>query len=850
MRNFMCYRSDVPPLLFDGIRTACICGDNGNGKSTLIDAMTWALWGEARARSDDDLIHLGQMEMEVDFDFNVGGQLYRVIRKRSRPKRQGGAGRSSLDLFIGNNGNFQTISGDSIRETEQKIRETLLHMDYSTFINSAFLRQGHADEFTVKRPVERKQVLANILGLSLYDELEEQARNLAKKQEVEKAQLESVIRDIGDELSLKLTYEDELERAQDELSQIEIVAKEQESKLNELKREKESLESKKVQLAQIETHLRDTKRGLKRWEDQAQQHHTRLKEYEELITCRSTIEEGYTRLSSVKVLNDELDQKFRLVATLNDRKHRLEMKVVQAGEALITSHAVVQSRIRELETNSQKIPQFKDELASIQLQLNRLAEVEETLLKKRQNSRKLLIRIHHLESSRNQLEQEINDIEEKLNLLLTPGEAECPLCGTELGQEGIEFIEGKYTTDKQAKTNSLVSGQAELGQKRMELEALENEVDQLDTRIRQDKASLQNKAGILNQLIVEAREDGDKLTVERKELAEIEEHLAIKDFAIIEQEVLGKLEGELAGLDYNANQHEEVRRKLADLQQYEKPKQRLEEAERLISQERDAVSRAEEAVRDMQYNLEVDTQRKLNLTGELGRLPQLIDELTQAETKYKTISARQNQAQELTWQVRSKLQNCVDLETRKKERERKLAQVSKEEQIHKDLTQAFGKRGVQAWLIEIALPEIETEANRLLGRMTDNRMHIKIETQRPTKRGDLLETLDINISDELGTRNYEMFSGGEAFRINFAIRVALSRLLAKRAGAPLPTLIIDEGFGTQDSNGIEKVKEAINSIQDDFDKILVITHIDEIRDAFPARIDVVKTAEGSTFQVS
>jgi exonuclease SbcC len=95
-----------------------------------------------------------------------------------------------------------------------------------------------------------------------------------------------------------------------------------------------------------------------------------------------------------------------------------------------------------------------------------------------------------------------------------------------------------------------------------------------------------------------------------------------------------------------------------------------------------------------------------------------------------------------------------------------------------------------------------------------------------------------------------MYSGGEAFRIDFAIRIALSRLLAGRAGAPLPTLIIDEGFGTQDSSGIERLKEAINSIQDDFEKILVITHMEELKDAFPTRIEVTKTDQGSTISVN
>jgi len=99
-------------------------------------------------------------------------------------------------------------------------------------------------------------------------------------------------------------------------------------------------------------------------------------------------------------------------------------------------------------------------------------------------------------------------------------------------------------------------------------------------------------------------------------------------------------------------------------------------------------------------------------------------------------------------------------------------------------------------IIEAAIPELEEESNRLLTRMTEGRMHVRLDTQREKKTGGVAETLDILIGDELGTRAYESYSGGEAFRVNFAIRVALSQLLARRAGAQLRTLFIDEGFGT------------------------------------------------------
>ncbi|NOH04160.1 MAG: hypothetical protein HND47_20395 [Chloroflexi bacterium] len=171
---------------------------------------------------------------------------------------------------------------------------------------------------------------------------------------------------------------------------------------------------------------------------------------------------------------------------------------------------------------------------------------------------------------------------------------------------------------------------------------------------------------------------------------------------------------------------------------------------------------------------------------------------------------------------------------------------------HKTLERAFGRDGVPALLIEQALPQIEQKANDLLERLSDGQMSIRFVTQaeyKDKKREDLKETLDIQISDSSGMRAYEMYSGGEAFRVNFAIRLALSEILAQRKGARLQTLVIDEGFGSQDALGRQRLVEAINAVKNDFAKIFIITHLDELKDAFPNRIEVEKTERGSSVRV-
>ncbi|MFN8557230.1 MAG: SMC family ATPase [Dehalococcoidia bacterium] len=245
-----------------------------------------------------------------------------------------------------------------------------------------------------------------------------------------------------------------------------------------------------------------------------------------------------------------------------------------------------------------------------------------------------------------------------------------------------------------------------------------------------------------------------------------------------------------------------------------------------------------------------DTTRRLeDLETRLADLGDVAARLAPAEQRAAALMDRCDRLTAALGGLDQEIDDLERLERETAERRRLLMDARREQGLYDHLARGFGKQGVQALIIDEALPEIEAAANDLLGRMTNNRMHLTLTTQRETQKGNLRETLDINIADEWGTRAYEMFSGGEAFRINLALRIALSKLLARRAGAPLPTLVIDEGFGSQDAAGRERLLEAISAIQDEFQCLLVVTHIDELKDMFETRIEVTKNGDGSVARV-
>jgi exonuclease SbcC len=848
LKNFMCYRDNVPPLSFEGIHVACLCGDNGNGKSAIFDAITWALWGKSRARNDDDLIHAGQSEMEIELEFISGEQQYRVLRKHAKKPSKARAGQTILELQIAGNGTFRPISGNSLLETQQKIID-ILNLDYEMFKNSAFLRQGHADEFSIKRPGERKEILANILGLSHYDELESRAKEQSSKRRTEADRLEIAITDFELPLANKVKYEDEIRKIQSEITQLEEQSKFKETAISSLRSRKATLEIKKEQLSNTEVHLNETKKELERRKTKTKEYQDRITEYELVLAERKAIEKGYSEFKDVKTLNDEFNQKLSQLFALRERISNLDQVIKNAAQALTIEHKIIQAKFAESEAKFAKTTRLEESLTLARKHLLELSKQEEIVSKKRKQTQQTTSRISYLESTDGQLAEEIAGLNEKLKLL-TGDDVRCPLCETELGIDGRRQIEAKLSSEAQQKIKTRQNNNEELSKNQAKLQALENELIERESALNKERTTRHSQLSIIEKELIEARQASNELSQERAKLAKLEQLMAKRDYAVYEQQTLAQLENEERKLGYSKERHEEIQQQLAGLQKYQSLKHELDEAIKNIDKEKSALAEAEETISNLEATIVVDLRKHENLSAELLSLPNIIDKLIKEEEAYQASLQKERQVRDSLAALQERLRQLAELEISKREKTRLLQEALNEEGVYKELAEAFSKKGIQALLIEQALPEIEIEANRLLAKITDNRMSLRLESQRETRKGDTIETLDIKIADELGTRNYEMYSGGEAFRIDLALRIALSMLLVRQAGASLPILIIDEGFGTQDNSAREKLIEAINSIQDDFEKIIVITHLEEMKDKFETLINVTKTANGSMISIS
>jgi DNA repair protein SbcC/Rad50 len=1003
LKNFLSYTE--ASLDFSGLHTACICGANGAGKSSLLEGITWAIWGQCRAVSEDDAISTGAMDVRVDFTFQMHSETYRIIRSRQRD------GSGGLEFQIETSGDgFRTLTQRGIRATQVLI-DQYLKIDYDTFVNSAYLRQGKADEFMLKKPAERKQILADLLKLDRYEQLADRAKESAKEYKLQAEVLTDSL--AGDRLQLSTIGEitqqrdglkveiDQLQQIQaadeKELEGLKVIVRQRETwqqQLNwEQKRDRELTQAAIQIQADLQVAITDKQRLdelLNRADQIAIAYQAYLDLQQQLELLDRKFDADRQAQTDRQKLQQQLDQQTQaLQLTLGKSQAELALTIKQEQELIeiLATAGDVSKGIAELNICRQKlaeldrlqlevlplqqeqiklIGQIDRETAKVQAKLNELVLREQQVKSKTNEQPQLVDRLKVLDTQITELDnkkvyqkrveekglekngnlqrldadgrnyqRQLVELDRKLELLEVP-DASCPLCDRPLDEAHWQQILSDAKIERANIEQQISATQEEHSRYTQERQALRSEYKQLEAELAALKDLPEQRGKLQAQLdsISELQINLQEIALEKDK---IELAIESKSYASELQSQLEALVIQLAATKYSDQSHALARGDVDKSRWAEIKQEKIKDAERkqkqLIEQKSQLatkIAETEQAIRKLQSDSDLRIQ--------IIELDQQIKKLGYDRTEHDRVSTslRQSQSIQLQYQevqqakqtqpqLLSKIalleatdrQNSIDrgqsqleidrislefekipdnddkiesIEQQLAERRQQLdlniaslgslsqqlaqlnqiqAQLTAQEEllntykqqqkIYDELGKAFGKNGIQALVIENILPQLEAESNQILSKLSNNQFHVQFITQKATKASRIkksniknakfIDTLDIVIGDANGTRSYETYSGGESFRINFSIRLALAKLLSQRAGTPLQMLIVDEGFGTQDREGCDRLIAAINAIAADFACILAVTHMPQFREAFQTRIEVHKTKNGSQLQV-
>ena len=847
IQNFMCYREKVAEVDFALLSLACICGPNGSGKSAFVDAITWALWGQTRAISSDDnaVISEGQNEASVVFDFSCNGSDYRVVRRRRKSPKARTADKTTLDLYIKENGHWHNISEAHVSQTGAKI-VSILRLTYQTFSASAFIRQGQAADFTQRNPAERKNILAQILNLEEYDFYALAAKTKSAELKEMIAATEGALSTLLALAHPSVNLKEELHLAETEMQNQEMTIRENQDSFNRSQSHLNALEQLEHHFLETQKVYKQKQKNYDKIQTQIAQAQEKQKQAQFLMSRQDEIAEGNTKRMALERQLGILAEKREKFDILTQKSISLQNTIENKKIEIITyEKGKREERQRIIDIPSDQ--NWEEQLVQAQ---EKRAQAEENFKSMQDKGDQIAIALAEIRSVIISTKQADNKLSVSIAELREDTQEHCPTCRRELDAKQKESLLGQLEEEKITVRQKILDMQkqetnrkAQLAQWTAQMETAHN-----------DRVKAEKQESLIQGRLSSKREQ-EKLNDRRMaELNEIINHcssaITTNSFCSQEREELAQVNQALQQLGYDSLAYQDISTRFTQLKHFQKLAQELELAQSVFA----SAKTDEEQQLDIRTELETDMAK---MNGQLKIWQKDLASIEETRAQLEEKRKKLEEAQKSYSHALAKQAICLSRweESQKKEKEvalsrKKLVELQTQKGLYDGLQRAFGRNGIPSMITEIAVPEISHEANRLLSKMTDGRLSITLQTIKALKSsGELRETLDIIIGDELGTRQYEMFSGGEKFRIDFAIRIALSKTLAQRSGAPLPIIIIDEGFGTQDQNGIEYLKEAIATIAADFAKVFVITHIEELKEFFPQRINVRKDAEGSVIWV-
>ena len=848
IENFMCYRGNVPTLSLESIHVACLSGNNGHGKTALLDSITWALWGKSRARTQEELIHQGQRNMRVELEFMAQDQRYKVTRIYGKTNRSS-TGKTELNLSVLLGTDYTSIMGNTIRDTESQIID-IVKMDYETFISTSYLMQGDSSHFTKSKPTERKKILADVLELTYYDRLETLAKTKSRNLKTKINSNKAIIEIRSQDVAIKESIINDLTEASLSIEKLTPQLEKKSQQLSKLHKQEIELTSLITESRNITSSVQLAKAEVMSLHDQKASQEEEIKHLQELLSQSEQIVNKQNLLKELRTESVDLSKSLLKTRDLESRKIELQHLIDLENQNLETRASSIQGVIdNQLKPSIKEIPDLLDQIEKSKVHSKYLAEKSQLFAQKLSESEKISDHIRKLELENKSLHAQMDKTRKSFDQL-DGSQAICPLCTTPLSPMDRDHVRNEYRRQGQESSHKFKQNIEMIQKLNEDKTALNVSLKESKEQLDQNILSNERKIAILNTRLNECEKSSSELCKLNNDLESLQQTLRNNSHSTESQKEIKQLSKKLNEIDYNPKRHNEVEKEIENLTPFSELAGSLYTAEENLRHLKTSLSGHICAINKINNNIE-KWQLELNAITEKVKLySNTQNDITACKHEIDRFQELLSSNQFIRQKATLDLKNIATLENEIDLMASDVKTASEEANIYDELSAAFGKNGIQALMIERAVPQIQETANQLLTQLTDNRLSVKLELHEgriDRLTGVRSEELYINISDEIGTRSYETFSGGEAFRIDFAIRIALSKLLSARSGAPLPILFIDEGFGSQDSFGQERLIEAIQSIQGEFEKIIVITHIDQMKEQFEDTIEVVKTDQGSTF---
>ena len=755
-----------------------IIGPNGSGKSTLLEAIAWAIYGNPAARGDKEGIRnlraKPRSSVRVELEFGLGAHEYRGVR-----------GLHGAELYQDG-----VVVANALTEVTAKL-ERVLGMRHDEFFSTYFTGQKELAVMASLGKTERAAFLSRVLG---YDRLRLAQERVRERRNA----LASELRGLEAGLPESARLEAERTAAAARLDEVRRAAQAADAQRAAAERQFARVEPEWKEWVEREKRVRSLG-GDRRMAEQAvtvaRQECQRLdRELADALNAREQLKQLGSELEPVERLKRELGELERLQQ--EEAARRADEGQL---EELRRSMAAVDRRIDTLRAAT-------GTLAAAEREVLALAQRLEAAQRTAEQQRAVWVREkEYAATRRTELLRQYDDLKEQRDKIELLGpEGECPTCRRPLGAEHGAVL-GILDRQLQAIVDDGRFFRQRLEQLAQPPAAVTTAEAERDT-LRDESRRASERAG-------ELRAQAEELTRATQERAGAERRA---------RDLEAQLRARPTG--YDSQRHDAVRAELTRLEPV------VLEAAKLAAR----AERAESLVREAELAeqaLTTHERRAQELAAAVAAERFSEEAFATARERHDQAARALREAELAVAETRGELvaaeAGIREVERRERERaarERQIAERRTEERLHHELDKALSD--LRGDLNAAMRPEIAELASGFLADLTDGRYEAL----------DLNEDYLITILDDGLPK--PVLSGGEEDVANLVLRLAISQMIAERAGQPLSLLVLDEIFGSLDESRRQHVVSLLRRLGDRFPQVILITHIEQVREGLDRVIRV------------